>query len=135
MTPKERLLLLADKLDEDANNPNGIKFDLEEWFLNKEELRMKGKEPHIDCDTVGCAIGLAMLTPEFNEEGFTKTTYLTPAFRGTTKWDAVETYFGLSGNTAIRLFYSGSYPANLRTGADAERAVAGRIRDLVYQNT
>lgn len=130
MTPKERLLLLADKLEADANNPKGIKFDLYQWFGDEtKEMICNGGVPILDCGTVGCAIGLAMLTPEFNKEGFGTSKFQTPEFNKKVQWDAVEEYFGLSHRKALKLFYDLEYPRNLRKGADAERAVTKRIRE------
>jgi len=129
MIPTERLLLLADRLEEDATNPSGMKFDLQEWF--GEETNAHNR-PALDCNTTGCAIGLAMLTPEFNAEGFKADADFDPIFVNAdipAGWDAVQAYFGLTFSEAANLFSHASYLKG--KGATAELAVAKRIRRFV----
>lgn len=133
MTPKERLLLLADRLDADAANPNGMKFDLLNWFSD-ETVNGYDSPTQLkpDCNTTGCAIGLAMLTPEFNAEGFKAEKYVfDPEFGDDVGWVAVGGYFELTRDECERLFQCSFYPEALRKGVDGERAVAARIRDFL----
>jgi len=133
MTPKEKLLLLATKLEADAANPKGMKFDLANWFDAESIMKLEKDmvRPTPDCGTTGCAIGLAMITPEFLEEGFAAGMRRYPDYNGDTGWEALESYFGVEYNDAIRLFMDDQYPKDLRKGAEAERAVAQRIREYV----
>ena len=136
MTPTERLLLLADKLEQNANNPTGMKFDLENWF-NTETFEEK---PEINCGTIGCAVGLATLIPEFNAEGFiysgtgyfptyTQTDNLLCANYRYDGWLAVRKYFALDFEQATQLFDPEYYP--IAKGAEAELMVAAKIRSFV----
>lgn len=59
----ERLKLLAQKLREDAANPNGIKFEIGVWYGD-----VDGAKP-VSCGTTACAMGLAALSPEFQAMG------------------------------------------------------------------
>lgn len=133
MTPKERLLLLANRLEADAANPNGMKFDLLNWF-SEETVNGYDNPTQLkpDCNTTGCAIGLAMLTPEFNAEGFkAEKRVFDPEFGNRLGWGAVEEYFNLTRDECEQLFQLSSYSSALRKGADGERAVAARIREFV----
>lgn len=129
---KRRLLKLADLLESDADNPSGVRFDLETWASTE------GPVPTINCGTQACAIGLAMLSPEFNLEGLHfgdgYLTQFSPHFEGERGFDAVETFFGLSDKEANFLFVYAHYDKNLRAGRDSELAVAKRIRDFVAGN-
>lgn len=136
MTPKERLAFLADKLEENANNPKGMKFDLSLWSHTERAVPKA-----IDCRTTGCAVGLAGLLPEFVAEGFSITGNIfsttTPRYvtdrENVEGWRAVETFFDLSPEKAGWLFTEHRYQwDDLPTkGAAGELAVANRIREYL----
>lgn len=146
---KERLLKLADLLEADAANPNGLKFDLGYWGIDarqaeadsyekKQELQdlghcfTKGQPVPVDCGTAACAVGLAALSGAFAPEGFTYQLTsmgdVEPVYEEDTTWGAVERFFDLTDAQSTRLFMSSSYPES--KGAVAELAVAKRIRGL-----
>lgn len=126
-TPKGRLLFLADALERNARNPKGMKFDLLTWLDNPNGA------PDISCGTAGCAVGLAMMLPEFQAQGFGKAVNAVsmwiPAFDVLRNFDAVQKFFGIDMVTAGWLFSSHTY--TVVRGAKAELAVAARIRILL----
>lgn len=130
---KERLLKLADLLDADAKNKNGIQFDLS-WFAKPADT----KNPKVDCSTKACAVGLACLSGAFKDEGLSWTIDTgrrepIPSFKDVRGIDAAKAFFGVKENAFNFLFMPGRYPEG-DTGAKAERAVAKRIRDFVAGN-
>lgn len=136
MTPDQRLAFLADKLDENANNPKGMRFDLEAWLADDEGIPHRtGGKPAIDCGTTGCAVGLAMLLPEFQAEGFhwNPAYFIGPEFERHSSWSAVNAFFGLNEFQSGWLFTQDAYNTfELPTkAAEGERAVAARIRDFI----
>lgn len=135
MTPHERLLFLADALEKDAADPKGMMFDLTDWLIGPGrpiwKLGLGEKpQPQRSCGTVGCAVGLAMLLPEFEAEGLTYVN-CKPNFAGYTHWAAVQEFFQLDESHAHWLFSSVSYLGQPVTGSRAELEVAKRIRQLV----
>jgi hypothetical protein len=132
---KRRLLKLADLLDADAKNKNGIKFDLGGW----------GSSEHgpvaVSCGTTACAMGLAVISGAFKKAGLSNyfsenSRSIAPVFRSTggkhhDGFEAAEALFQISSDTATWLFGRHSYSNSLGHGARGERAVAKRIRDLV----
>lgn len=139
MTFKERRLLLADWLERDAANPNGMKFDLTEYLTYRRDTK-----PGLDCGTSCCALGLATFIPEFNAEGFkldpsphgsfddSMKMLMAPLYREDTinyyGFDAAEKFFGLTTYGAHYIFDTGHY--SVCQGADAELAVAKRLREI-----
>lgn len=117
---KERLLLLADRLEQ----PMPINFSIKEWWtelmgeLAKElfsvDDRNEGytmpldKVPKHTCGYAACAIGYAMLLPEFQEQGF-MTEGKCPMYEDETGWNAVETFFDLSFIESTWLFSGKQY--------------------------
>src|SRR5258706_528932 len=65
---KRRLLKLADLLEADAKNKNGIKFDMADWGL------VADPENPLSCGTDACAMGLAALSGAFRRAGLTAST-------------------------------------------------------------
>lgn len=146
----ELLLQLAAALEANAANPQGVKFDLRGWGYDAtEEIKgvsiagpvparafQKGEEIPLNCNTAACAAGLAALMGlgglSFDIVSGRGT--LVPTFAGYTGWSAVEMVFGLNCEEAETLFSPDCYPLNLRTGAEAERNVAKRIRGLVARH-
>lgn len=128
----ERLLRLADLLEADAARPDGVKFDLA-------HVVCVGQRPEngivkVDCGTQACAMGLAAISGAFEDEGlgyrigllgFDVTIYGEPR-----EWsDAASHVFGLATNEVDFLFTPCAYMQT--KGAEAERIVASRIRDMV----
>lgn len=91
---KERLEHLCEVL---VNVPPE-KFDLKAW----------------KCDTAACAIGWACIDKQFNKQGFRFTKevsgyHATPRFGGNFGWPAVQEFFDISGDRALKLFSGTSY--------------------------
>lgn len=144
----DRLLRLAALLETDAANPEGVKFDLSGWGMDaqfsgascdqRENLIEAGvgfkvgQVVPVNCGTAACAVGLAALTGAFAGEGLTYEINaggeLSPVYEGERSWGAVYEFFGLDADTAIKLFSDNSYKVS--RGAEAELAVAARIREL-----
>jgi hypothetical protein len=147
----ERLIRLAELLEADAANPTGLKFDLEHWgapaeysgvnFEGREALLEQGialkevSKQIVNCNTAACAVGLAVLNEAFKEEGLTGSINyngeLIPSFNGNEGWGAVRYFFDIEVPCSEQLFSADAYPAHKRKGAEAELAVAKRIRELV----
>lgn len=128
------LLKLADMLEADAANPEGIKFDLRSWIRPSDLTYEAYENLPMNCGTTACAMGLAALSGQF--EGLSYTGAGNVAYRVSvteTKYgfDAVEVLFDVSFETAAKLFSKTYYP--VRLGAEAELLVAKRIRTLVTQ--
>lgn len=130
MNGRERLAVLADALEVNAANPTGMKFDLEMWMTPGDA------PPAMDCGTVGCAVGLAMLLPVLQVEGLAMKPSIwngipAPIFDGCRGWDAVIGFFDLDYNQSVHLFDKDSYNGGPTTGAEAELRVAKRIREYL----
>lgn len=142
---KQRLLKLAALLEADAENNNGIKFDLEHWarpatFMGFRSVwfkKTKVEKIPVNCNMAACAIGLAVLSGAFHEDGLQGELradgYLLPTYKGWSHWYAVRQFFGLDHSIADFLFHSDHY--KVRKGKRAELAVAERIRDFVAGKT
>lgn len=131
MTPHERRLHLVAALRANAANTTGMKFDLSGWLASD-----WNHSPAQNCGTTGCAVGLAMLQPAFNEEGF-RYNGNDPKYRNHrdelwTGWRAVNNYFGLTLDQSLDLF--SELRAERREdptyGAEAELKVAERLEAL-----
>lgn len=129
---KRRLLKLADLLEADAIKADGCKFDLGGWGYSDDEQPVSHS-----CGTTACAVGLAVLSGAFEEDGLFNSAgefarEVDPGFKDMIGWEATEEFFGLTGTQSSFLFLKGSYHGKTPTqGADGERAVAQRIRDFV----
>lgn len=140
MTPKERLAFLANALEANAADPGGMRFDLSSWMkiyydplqgplkpLFDENHQLTAKR---DCATVGCAVGLACLLPEFQSEGLTIVLHerlgVVPCWDGYVSFAAVRAFFDIEHSLA-EYFFHPQYSRQI-TGAAAERQVASRIR-------
>lgn len=133
---KERLLRLAALLERNAANPKGVKFDLGIWAKD-----ISG-EKKLDCGTTACAVGLACISGEFAAEGLTwrprcwnerlieDCDEIVPKYGNLISGAAVEVFFDIDEHQFTWLFLPESYPEG-NTGAEAERAVARRIRRFV----
>lgn len=135
---KRRLLKLADLLEADARNKNGIRFDL--GFLGMSSDFSSGKfEPALDCGTSGCAMGLAAISGAFKYEGLSYEMMYPFWIRLIWKdrecafdYAAME-LFGITELQAHFLFTAHFYSndGSVPKGKQGERRVAKRIRDLV----
>lgn len=144
---KKRLLKLADLLETDANNKNGIKFDLaviaaparnESGHFGRFD---QGRAVEMNCGTAACAVGLACISGEFEKSGLSyrikDSGAFVPVFRtreGKTYrdfWSAEMKFFGLNEPQNEFLFCAWQYPKGKTKGAIGERYVAKRIRDFV----
>lgn len=131
---KERLLKLADLLEQDAKNENGVKFDLESWGVAN-----NGNNPTVSCNTSACAIGLACLSRIFEQDGLTYEVnklsfgriFIEPMFGDFYNWTATEKFFGISIEISSQLFSIASYEEEEQRSAQGELAVAKRIRQFV----
>lgn len=136
MTPIERRLFLAEALEKNARDPNGMRFDLSVWidgYDDGDNLPSRSQDYALDCGTVGCAVGLAMLLPEFRAEGL-MIVNISPFFENRSQWSAVAKFFGVSIEEAQHLFSVNAYDGPTR-GADAEFAVAKRLRESCVSHT
>jgi hypothetical protein len=128
---KRRLLKLADLLEADAKNRNGVRFDLETFGSTKNVKKFV--EPN--CGTVACAVGLACVSGAFKRSGLDFDVdgdgEIIPSFNGMNGCWASENFFELSTDEFDFLFVDDSYPKEFRKGAKGERYVAKRIRDFV----
>ena len=134
---KRRLLKLADLLEADAKNKNGIKFDLGTWGCTFDNTGVS-----YSCGTTACAIGLAVVSgafkragltnynPNYNPRDITRSSIL-PVFNGKTGFFATAELFAISEDEAQFLFSDEYYGSAVTVGARGERNVARRIRKFV----
>ena len=127
---KDRLLRLADLLEEDSANPEGIRFDMNYWSRSTHvDLRYDWKPAH-SCGTTACAMGLAAISGRFKKEGLSLDLTGVPEMPGGyVGLGAAAELFTISLRDASLLFLPDAYEYSV--GAKAERAVALRIRALV----
>lgn len=136
----ERLLRLADLLEADAANPKGVKFDLGSWAERPRAVLFPRQIKKLDCNTQACAVGLACLSGAFTADGLSwkpmaGENNIEPMFAGLEGYVAVMEFFDLDRGEAFHLFDMSHYTRDRlpSIGAEAERAVAVRIRELVAQ--
>lgn len=146
---KELLLRLADLLEADAANPNGVKFNLDNWAQDArfDPLQVlydpvNTTEIPLDCRTAACAIGFAALSGAFKDEGLawkiSGSGYLIPTFKVRNRhddegFDAAASLFEINYRQAEYLFAPDCYVPT--KGRGAELAVADRIRAFVNKPT
>ena len=126
---KRRLLKLAELLDADAKNKNGVKFDYYSWGW------ISNKADPVSCGTSACAFGLAAISGAFKRAGLTYS--LKPegrlrfqlGGRAAKPIYAAQKIFDISETQAIHLFAPGLRDPT--TGAGAERFVARKIRKFI----
>lgn len=146
------LLRLADLLEADAHNPEGVKFSLDTWaqdagledpniaFDKSEELAYDAdlKVIPVNCNTAACAMGLAAISGAFAAEGLKwklqplgddDKAILIPVINDFEGFQAATVLFDIDNETANQLFSSSHYKAS--KGQDAELMVATRLRNLV----
>lgn len=131
---RKRLLALATSLEKLANTKGKpkVRFDLNLWGKQRPDRR--GKTPtKLGCATAACAVGHAMLMPEFRKQGLSANIicngYMVPVFKNTEDFQAVEKFFDIEDEVAHSLFLPESYL--ITRGKKAEQAVAARIRAFV----
>lgn len=142
---KNRLLRLAELLEADAVQPNGIKFDLNVWAVpdgfdnlasDHGPYSERTKIIPVDCGTVACAMGLAAISGVFKDEGLTYTIEsngsLYPEYDNAQGFGAAAKFFEIRYSDATMLFSRDGYSEymNMR-GAVGERVVAAIIREFV----
>jgi len=149
----ERLIRLAELLEADAANEKGVKFALDVWasdarlqdeeaisLMDYDELKKfhytkDTKHIPVDCNTAACAMGLAAISGAFAADGLTWTLnggeckMLVPKIGAAENFGAAEVLFNIDDVTAKQLFDPSYY--EVTKGAEAELAVANRIRALV----
>ncbi len=144
-----RLERLYHLLITDANNPDGVRFNMNYWlgthnpgnpftpmfnkFTSEDHERFT-----MSCNTHACALGLACLDPELRAEGLDfrvssadlqNSARMVPVFSGVTEFDAGQTFFGLTSDETLHLF--SAYRYENTTGREAELEVARRVRRFI----
>lgn len=130
---RNRLERLAALLEKEAYGAVG--FDLAAWGTFHDTIQGKWwqKKTTVRCYTCACAVGAACLSGEFKEDGLGFTSSygdISPTFNGSSEWDAVQDFFGISRKQAHKLFSCSSYDGPT-AGPKAAAAVARRIRKLI----
>lgn len=135
----ERLAVL---LEADANNPEGIKFNLGTWgeLADGHPIEFQPRL-EVNCGTTGCALGLAALSGAFKDEGLkAKIGYfaIIPQFWDGDKFVAdgfssAVALFDISLRQAKQLFDPDFYRKTI--GREAELEVVSRIRHLIATGT
>jgi hypothetical protein len=141
------LLRGADLLEANANNPEGMKFDLEDWLSNShggKGLTLDHSTLKANCGSVGCAMGLFAASGAFEKEG------LTTGSAGPFRWHGGHNtaggyhlavmLFAISPSEAEYLFSPTHYEPAVDDegrytykGKEMELRVAARIRDFVKE--
>ena len=142
---KERLLKLANLLEQDAKNPNGIKFDLNWWARPSIDSASQipywhdvKREPAPSCDTTGCAMGLAAVSGIFKDEGLSyrisgrniEVEYRDARGFQYSGFEAAQVFFDINHYQSYQLFNPDHYSSNTK-GTEAELEVVRRINQLV----
>lgn len=129
---KHRLLKLADLLDADAKDKNGVKFDLN-TFAHSDH-----GDPQLSCNTYACALGLAALSGTFKRAGLSHkvirgfhASYIVVRYGRAYDLAAGAKLFDIRDGEASFLFSPINYGGKPLVGKSAERAVAKRIRKFV----
>lgn len=137
----ENLKTLHDLLVADANNRRGMKFDLNilsdydgtrSWW---ELFTFQSSSVKLNCNTTGCAMGLAAMSKAFPELTYLvdETNQFRVVYQGyrSTYIHAGAKLFDIDPATAAVLFTPDAYPAKLREGAAAELECARRVKELI----
>lgn len=133
---RENLLKAAAFLEQDAENPQGIKFDLGLW--GQWDFK-EANSPTISCNTTGCAVGafaISGIFPGFSY-GIYDINHIYPIYKDPEtgevyeEFDAVKKIFGINYAQAEYLFIDNSYPFMETKGREGELNVAKRIRSFV----
>jgi hypothetical protein len=110
--------------------------------IDRDHFKMKpfdvDKLPAMSCGTVGCALGLAMVSRQFEQFGMGGTYYhkadgnivLIPTCNGEDGFEAGEALFGIDNETSRYLFDPDCY-ASTPQRAEGELFVADRIDALI----
>ena len=149
----KRLERLVKLLRKDARNKKGVKFDLTTWAspansINRRWITEPDEIP-VSCNTTACAMGLAVISGEFEKEGLYANyvnqwngVAMQPAIKVkdrkqgmeyvSTNFAAARALFGLKHDIeASWLFNPSFYKGSDRRGAKAELKVAKRISKLI----
>ena len=124
----DRLERMVALLDKHIAQPE-INFDLRSWVMTRTERKLSNFFRKTECNTAACAIGLALVSREFESEGL-HTAYgivetITPAFEGATSFEAISKFFGLNWDDTQNFFSPLRY--EVHTGKEAAKAVRNRI--------
>lgn len=132
---KRRLLKLADLLNENAKNATGAKYYHGHWG------RVEDRDNLMSCGTTACALGLAAISGAFKKAGLGfkmphEGAYIDFTFKGrlVRPVTAAKKTFGVSENQFSEIFCSSPIDSRgykLNVGADAEKAVARKIKRIV----
>jgi hypothetical protein len=133
---KDRLTRLVKLLRANADNTDGVKFDLTKWGYSPEGYQT-GIAP-LNCGTKACAFALAAISGEFCADGleykmrgsYIEVTY-SPFGEQLEDDKAAAEFFNISPDAAWYLFIPSNYPDRDWQGATAERKVADRIEQFV----
>lgn len=161
----ERLTMLSNLLKADAANPKGAQFDLGSWSAPTDDLNAGAWQtrelnldadlaertpdgnyfllpqenlPKVTCGTTACAMGLAMISKQFEQFGLKTVFYnrsdksivLLPSCGDAEGFDAAANLFGIDVEDAQYLFDPDSYDGTPKE-AEGELLVAQRIDDFV----
>lgn len=145
----DRFIKMAELLEEDAANPEGVKFDLGLWVVpadspnNFESYPIDTTSVEVDCGTAACGWGLAAISGIFKDEGVgfhiikesSRGTVgmLVPTFDGKEGLTSAQAFFEVDKSIISKLFDTPTYDTT--KGADAERFVAQRIRYLIQNGS
>lgn len=132
----DRLERMVALLDKHIAEPK-INFSLASWVSSHTKRGgITSLFRKVECNTAACAIGLALISKEFEPEGMRIThetignsTGITPLYDGKKSYAAVAKLFGISYETAVAFFSPNSYDEY--RGIEAALAVRNRICKFV----
>jgi hypothetical protein len=132
----DRLERMVALLDRHIAEPK-INFNLASWVTSVSKRGgITNLFRKVECHTAACAVGLALVSGEFKEEGLKMgyetidgTSGISPLYEGETSYTAVAKLFGISRDQAIQFFSPNSY-YDFR-GKEAALAVRNRICKFV----
>ena len=111
-------------------------FNMSGWvFALAEAGPTKDAAARVTCDTAACALGMAALDPELQEEGLTVSVWggnanaLIPSYGELTEWCAGAAFFGISDMAAEALF-QGPYRIRI-AGVNHDRLLSNVGPDAV----
>lgn len=150
MKNEGRLEKLAKLLETNADNSTGLCFNMHTWGASsvwlekiqngepkKADLKtseIQAWKPELSCGTTACAWGLAAVSGIFYEEGvFCRVSGACMEIQWGSFQDfkAAQEFFGLELEEAAYLFLPSSYLTHHQKGAEAEKYVAVRIREVI----
>jgi hypothetical protein len=145
MANKERLQELAALLRTDAENPQGVRFNLRTWIAYSTlepgsspviitDCWPDDFYPSINCSTTACAGGLAAMHPPFREQGLSfrvkENHIMTPTYEGVRGYEALSRFFDLEEDLTYYIFDPDAY-SPVPIGKGGELRVAARIESCL----